>query len=131
MSRVVLIVEDSEQCAVTLEIALTALPGTIVSRFSSGEEALEFLRSATGAVNVCAVLTDLHMPRMDGFELIGRIRSLAAGLPIIVLSADTDPATPERVRQLGANAFFSKPFSPGEVRKKLEQLLNAKPTSEF
>jgi DNA-binding response OmpR family regulator len=125
MSRIVLIVEDSEQCAVTLEIALLAIPNIIVSRFASGEQALDFLERTSG--NVCAILTDLNMPRMDGLELVKRIRScrLHSTVPIIVLSADSDPATPERARESGADAYFPKPFSPAQVRKKLEQLLNA------
>jgi CheY-like chemotaxis protein len=63
---------------------------------------------------------------MDGFELIRRVRAHRelAGMPIVVVSADTDPETPERVAQLGAAAFFSKPYSPAQVRRKLEQILN-------
>jgi CheY-like chemotaxis protein len=45
-------------------------------------------------------------------------------MPIVVVSADTDPATPQRVAQLGVSAFFAKPFSPAEVRRKLEQILD-------
>jgi CheY-like chemotaxis protein len=49
---------------------------------------------------VSAVVTDLNMPRMDGFEFIERIRAEPRhrGLPIIVVSGDTDPATPERLQ---------------------------------
>jgi CheY-like chemotaxis protein len=69
----------------------------------------------------------LNMPRMDGFELIRRVREDGRflGTPIIVVSADTDPATPGRIAELGVDAFFAKPFSPAQVRRKLEQLLNA------
>ena len=52
---------------------------------------------------------------------------LAIHVPIIVVSGDTDPRTPERLSALGANAFFPKPYSPAEVRLKLEQLLDANP----
>jgi CheY-like chemotaxis protein len=126
MSRIVLLVEDSEQCALTLEIALLAIPGLAVNWLSNGQEALKFLNGDSGGA-VCALLTDLNMPRMDGFELIRHVRADGRfhGLPIVVLSADTDPRTPEKVTLLGANAFFPKPFSPAEVRNKLEQLLNA------
>ena len=73
------------------------------------------------------MVTDLQMPSMDGFELIERVRAdqKLARLPIIVVSGDTNPETPERVRRLGADSFFTKPFSPAEVRRKLEQLLHA------
>jgi CheY-like chemotaxis protein len=121
--RAVLIVEDSENTATTLEIALLAIPGLSVLLATSGMEALQLL-SCTPAVR--AIVTDLNMPRMDGFEMIRRIRANRAlcGTPIIVVSGDTDPATPDRVAQLGVAAFFSKPYSPAQVRRKLEQILN-------
>jgi CheY-like chemotaxis protein len=74
------------------------------------------------------VVTDLNMPRMDGYELIRRVRSdeKLSGMPIIVVSADTDPATPGRIAALGVQAFFPKPFSPALVRRKLEQLLDGR-----
>jgi CheY-like chemotaxis protein len=45
-------------------------------------------------------------------------------MPIIVVSADTDPATPQRIAALGVEAYFPKPFSPAMVRRKLEQILD-------
>ncbi|HEY1336065.1 MAG TPA: response regulator [Bryobacteraceae bacterium] len=120
----VLIVEDSENSAATLEIAFLGIPGLSVVMARSAVEALYILN---GGPPVQAIVTDLNMPRMDGFELIRRVRAdeRHAGTPIIVVSADTDPETPERIAQLGVNAFFPKPFSPAQVRRKLEQLLNA------
>ena len=123
--RAVLIVEDSENSAATLEIAFLGIPGLSVLLATSAADALRILHRPGVAVQ--AVVTDLNMPRMDGFEMIRRIRedqSLAA-TPIIVVSADTDPQTPERVAQLGVSAFFPKPYSPAQVRRKLEQILNA------
>ncbi len=119
----VLVVEDSENSAATLEIALLGIPGISVLLASSGAEALRILREG-GPVR--AVVTDLNMPRMDGFEMIRRMRedSALASVPVVVVSADTDPTTPERVSRLGVSAFFLKPFSPAEVRCKLEQILH-------
>jgi two-component system chemotaxis response regulator CheY len=123
-ARCVLIVEDSENSAATLEIALLGIPGLSVLVAGSGHEALRILNNASGCVQ--AIVTDLNMPRMDGFELIRRVRNdgRIAATPIVVVSADTDPGTPERVAQMGVSAYFSKPFSPSEVRKKLEQILD-------
>ena len=122
--RAVLIVEDSENSAATLEIAFLAIPGLSVLLASSAFEALRILHRPGLAVQ--AVVTDLNMPRMDGFEMIRRIREDRglSSTPIIVVSADTDPATPERVAQLGVIAFFSKPYSPAQVWRKLEQILD-------
>ncbi len=107
-----------------LEVALLGIPGLAVLTASSGVEALRILHNAD---SVAAVVTDLNMPRMDGFELIRRLREdqRLRATPIVVVSADTDPATPARVAQLGVSAYFSKPFSPAEVRRKLEQILHA------
>lgn len=120
----VLIVEDSENSAAMLEMVLADIPGVSVRLVTSGVEALRVL-NGDGA-RFRAVVTDLNMPRMDGFELIRRIRGdrRLCATPIIVVSADTDPDTPRRVAQLGVSAFFSKPFSPAQVRRKVEQLLD-------
>lgn len=120
----VLIVEDSENAAATLEIALLGIRGVSVRIASSGAEALRILDRGDG---IDAIVTDLNMPRVDGFELIRRIRADArrAATPIIVVSADTDPRTPGRVAELGVSAFFAKPYSPAQVRRKLEQILHA------
>ena len=123
--RDVLIVEDSENNAATLEIAFLSIPGVSVRLASSAIEALRILDGADSGIR--AIVTDLNMPRMDGFELIRRIRQHRKlfATPIIVVSADTDPNTPDRIAQLGVSAFFPKPFSPAQVRHKLEQILNA------
>lgn len=123
--RNVLIVEDSENSAATMEMALLGIPGLSVLRAPSGLEALRILRQPGAGVQ--AIITDLNMPRMDGFELIRRVREdgRMGAVPIIVVSADTDPDTPERIAQMKVDAFFAKPFSPAQVRRKLEQLLHA------
>jgi CheY-like chemotaxis protein len=126
LERPVLIVEDSENSAAMLEIALSSIPGVTLLMASSAVDAWRILNSG---VAIQAVVTDLNMPRMDGFELIRRMRQNGrlASLPIVVVSADTDPDTPERIARLGISAFFAKPFSPAQVRRKLEQLLDATP----
>lgn len=121
--KTILIVEDSETCAETLQIALESMPGlnTMVLRSLGG--AMAALRNEDN--NIAALVTDLHMPRQDGFELIRQLRSEVryASLPVLLISGDSDPQLPERALALGADAFFSKPYSPAAVRRKLEQLL--------
>ena len=122
MARTVLIVEDSDTSADTLEIALLSLPDVSVAHARSGRKAWQLLQRE----RVSAIITDLHMPHMDGFELIERVRAAVpvTYVPIIVVSGDSDPETPERVRQLGADAYFAKPYSPAAVRDTLERLLH-------
>ena len=126
MARTVLIVEDSDTSADTLEIALLSLPDVNVAHARSGRYAWQLLQRE----RVSAIITDLHMPHMDGFELIERVRAAApvTYVPIIVVSGDSDPETPDRVRQLGADAYFAKPYSPAAVRETLERLLHENPS---
>ncbi|MFB3826304.1 MAG: response regulator [Bryobacteraceae bacterium] len=123
MPRTLLVVEDEETCAAMLEIALGELPGVAVKWLRTAEEALVHLSQEA----VCALVTDLHLPEMDGFKLIEQVRRepLLAGLPVIAVSGDSDPHTPARVLALGADAYFVKPYSPAEVRSKVEQLIHA------
>lgn len=127
----ILVVEDADTCAETLEVGLAGILGLDVVLASSGVEALRVLRE--GSRSVRAVVTDLNMPFMDGFDLIRHIRAddRWVRMPVIVVSGDTDPDAQDRAFGAGADAYFSKPYSPVQVRQKLEQLLNAKPTSEF
>ena len=124
MVRKVLIVEDIEICAATLEIALLKVPELIVESATSAEQALRVLSDGDG--DIAALITDIHLPRMDGFELIEEIRSQPrfSHLPILVISGDSDPTTPGRLERLGADAYFPKPYSPAEVRQRLEELIH-------
>jgi CheY-like chemotaxis protein len=124
MAQTVLIVEDDENVA-PLEVALANMHGLHVLILQSGREAADLLRR--NSLDLAAVITDLQLPYVDGFELIEIIRAQErySDLPIVVLSGDSHPDTPERLRLLGANAFFPKPYSPSDVRHTLENLLNA------
>lgn len=125
MAETVLIIEDSDDVA-PLEIALAALVGIRVQTLSSGREALKLLGAKP--IELAAVITDLNVPHVDGFELIKAIRAhdRYSKVPILVVSGDSHPDTPARLRVLGANAFFPKPYSPAQVRQVLEGLLHAK-----
>jgi len=120
----ILIVEDNDDIA-PLEIALASIDGFAIKLLRNGQRALELLR--TGTRDLAAVLTDLRLPVIDGFELVAAIRAQHQyrTLPVIVISGDTDPDVAKRVSELGANAFFTKPYSPAEVRQTLEGLLYA------
>jgi CheY-like chemotaxis protein len=123
MAKVVLIIEDNESCAETLLIALETVPGLEPRVLKNTQAALKALEEGPG--EIAAVVTDLHFRESSGFELIRRLRAEPryAHVPILLVSGDSDPGLPERALSLGANAFFPKPYSPYEVRKKLEQLL--------
>jgi CheY-like chemotaxis protein len=122
MTRTILIVEDTQPGRDVLEMALMQLPGIAIRSVATAEEALDCLASD----EITALVTDLNLPRMDGFELIEAVRSRAHGshMPIMVISGDNDPRTLERLVVLGASAYFPKPYSPAQVRQRLEELID-------
>ncbi|MCU1326452.1 MAG: response regulator receiver protein [Bryobacterales bacterium] len=123
MPRIILIVEDSEACAETLQIALEMLP-EVETRAVRGVHAALGVMAEAGN-DIAAVVTDLNMPRQNGFDLLGQLRadSRHVKLPIVMVSGDSDPRLPARALAEGASAFFSKPYSPLALRRTLEKLL--------
>lgn len=110
---VILIIEDNRDLVLSLEAHLRRTGHEIVSAFD-GVEGLEKL-DATPATEL--VLLDVMMPRMDGYQVLTRLRSgdRWRDLPVIVLSAFGDSDQVVRGLSLGANDFLVKPFDFGEL----------------
>jgi CheY-like chemotaxis protein len=126
MPGFILIVEDSEPCVTTLEFALFGLPGLETRTARNAHEALKII-AGNESDSIRALVTDLNLPSMDGFELIQRVRSQFrhAKLPILVTSGDSDPTNSQTLTRLGVDAYFVKPYSPAALRRTLEGLLYA------
>lgn len=122
MGRVIAIIEDSDDIA-ALELALSSLKGTSVVRMRDGESLLKALQS--DALDLAAVVTDLNLPFVDGFEILEAVRANGRyqHVPVIVITGDGRSDVPGRAKDLGANALFFKPYSPAEIRRALEELI--------
>ncbi|TVY11152.1 response regulator [Paenibacillus cremeus] len=72
-----------------------------------------------------AILMDLQMPEMDGYEATTRIRELSNGIdtPIIAMTADAMKGVKEQVVKVGMNAYISKPFEPVELFSVLQRVI--------
>src|SRR6202161_3894165 len=101
MEVLVMIVDDAEWLADTLEVALFVLPDVKIIRAANGGAAWDLIQKQA----VSVLVTDLRMPGMDGFELIARVRAAAhtRTMPIIVVSCDNSSETQKRVRHLAHN----------------------------
>jgi two-component system, sensor histidine kinase and response regulator len=102
---------------------------------ASAQEALSFLRRAyQGRRPFQLVLSDVHMPGMDGFELVRKIRSAAlAGPVIMMLTSGEQPGDVARCRELEVSACLTKPVRRAELRSAIldalrGQTLAAAPT---
>ncbi len=103
----ILTVDDSPSMRALLMQALTA-HGFDVEQAEDGVEALEWL--ATNEVDL--VITDINMPRMDGFGLIENLRGSArhTDRPILVLTTESSDEKKKRARDAGATGWIVKPF---------------------
>ena len=121
----VLVVDDSRAARRVLVAAMTSLGSGTCDEAADGAEALK--RFASGEYDL--VVTDVHMPRLDGLKLIHHIRSGArhAGVPILVVTTDRTDAERARALRAGASAFLSKPVGPEDVSKAAATLLIASP----
>ncbi|MBR4559151.1 MAG: response regulator [Fibrobacter sp.] len=72
------------------------------------------------------VLLDVHMPGMNGFELLSEIRKIKAcsDLPVVFLTADSDRETEVRVFREGAQDYIQKPFVPEVVLERIKRILS-------
>ena len=117
---VVLVADDAEDI---LELIVFRLEhsGYTVVQAHDGAEALELARSSTPDL---AVL-DVMMPKMDGYELTQRLREdeATSRMPIILLTARTQEADVERGFAAGADDYIRKPFSPEELRSRVQAIL--------
>ncbi len=84
--------------------AHAAVFGTLLAE--DGVEAVQILKN--NAISI--VVTDLHMPNMDGFTLLALMSAKYPDIPVIVLTAYSTPKSKERVLATGAAAFIEKPF---------------------
>ena len=85
---------------------------------ADGEQALEYLLPAddSKALTPALVLLDVNLPKVDGLEVLRRIRSHArtAGLPVVVLTTSNEERDIVESYRLGANSFVRKPVTFGE-----------------
>lgn len=119
MRQMILVVDDSK---LNLRLATEILETKYdVACVSSGPQALEYLESVVPDL----ILMDLHMPQMNGFEVIEFIHKEPewADIPIIMLTADNDRETELRGFQVGVMDFIAKPFVNEIMLQRVSRIL--------
>ncbi|HET7369547.1 MAG TPA: response regulator [Gammaproteobacteria bacterium] len=118
----VLLVEDGE-AARAIAVRRLATMGLAVDTAGTGQEALR----AAARVPYGAVLLDLHLPDMNGVEVLRRLREQEDGgttIPILILTAGATDQERTLCRELGADEILTKPASPARLRETLGRWLN-------
>jgi two-component system OmpR family response regulator len=114
----ILIAEDDSSIAEALRFALTQV-GYAVDAVTDGAAADEALKNQGFGL----VILDLGLPRIDGLEVLRRLRRRNAGIPVLILSAREKPEEKVMGLDLGADDYIAKPFSVNELQARVRALL--------
>ena len=120
--KTILIAEDSIATRNMLERLLKQLDFEVIA-CRDGQEAIDVLTRLQGKVSM--VISDLEMPRVNGFDLLQTIRTHDSwyALPVVMLTSRTGDRHRQKATSLGANGYLSKPIVVGELIHSLEELL--------
>lgn len=116
----VLVVEDEEliRKGIVLAVDWAALDCVVVGEAANGEEAL----AAVERYDPTLIITDLKMPKMDGLEMVRRLRERGNEAYVIILTAYDSFEYAQAALRLGAVDFLLKPFRDGDLEQAVEGL---------
>ena len=119
MSISVLAVDDSRTMRDMITLALTS-KGFDVELAEDGEHGLEVLDDLAPDV----IITDINMPRLDGFGFIDAVRARddTKTIPILVLTTESSADLKTRAREAGATGWIVKPFAPDKLVRALRMV---------
>lgn len=113
MAKKILVVDDSESIRTVIGIALKNEDYEVVFG-EDGQHGLELLQENE---DVCLIVSDLNMPRMDGISFLKEVRTLEKFkyLPFLILTTESQESKKNEAKNLGATGWIIKPF----VKEKL------------
>ncbi|AZN70834.1 response regulator [Georhizobium profundi] len=119
MKKTVLTVDDSRTIRNMLLMTLSGA-GYETIQAEDGVEGLEVLARS----NPDVIVTDINMPRLDGFGFIEGVRrdERTRAIPILVLTTESDQEKKNRARQAGATGWIVKPFDPAKLIDAIERV---------
>jgi PleD family two-component response regulator len=118
--RTILVVDDHDAHRRLLEMVLGAHNYRVISA-SDGHEALTYLQFGTPD----AIILDVHMPDMSGFDVARRVRRLTRlrAVPILIMTSAAGPETRGRADEVGASAVIYKPIAGIDLDRRLRTVL--------
>lgn len=121
MTKHVLIVDDSKTIRNMVAFVLKREGFRVIA----AEDGLDGLEKLYSAQAVDLIISDVNMPRMDGFTFISNIREQDCyrDLPIIVLSTEGEEKDIQKGMNLGANLYLVKPAQPDKLLRNVKMLI--------
>lgn len=122
--QVVLVVDD-EPFIVDMVTTYLGIKGYEVRGAYTGEDGLTLIPLEKPDI----LLLDLMLPDMEGFEVCARVRAMPdfAQMPVVIISARSEPESKARAEKAGANVYLTKPIKMPELLAEVEKLLRVPP----
>ena len=117
----IFIVDDEERMCRSLQ-AILAHSGYRVAYATSGKIALDTIHNG----NIDLFLSDIHMPDLNGFELLEQVLSTLPKIPVIMMTGDATVASAVKALKMGAYDYLKKPFEPEVLIRTIENALDQK-----
>ena len=121
LKRSILIVDDDDSVAFTLESVLERLPNAEITVATSGKEALALFSQK----NFDLVFTDYKMPNMNGLELTKAIRAINPTAMVIIITAHSNLSLQAEASNLEVHRYLKKPLDIKEIRQTAQDALDA------
>lgn len=119
MKKTILIVDDSKMIRLIIRKLLDGYKEVGVDEAENGVDALNFIKKNRYDL----IFLDLHMPGIDGFEVLQSI-SKPNNTKIITLSADIQEGAKEKAISLGADDFLTKPFENKDIENLIRNIID-------
>jgi CheY-like chemotaxis protein len=122
MTKQILVIDDEDSLRDLACICLEDLGGWETTGVASGQEGL--LKATTHAFD--AILLDVSMPDMDGFQCYEQLRQhpMTQTVPVVLLTAKVLPDDRARFAQMDIAGVITKPFDPTSICDEIAELLN-------
>lgn len=124
-TKTILIADDSATMRAMVVATVEALGDYQIVEASSGFEALRLLPRD----HIDLILTDINMPDINGLELISYLRNNPnyKNIPVFIISTEGSSKDIEKGKQLGADEYLVKPFSPDTLQQLIKRYLSGTP----
>ncbi|MCQ4162588.1 response regulator [Roseomonas sp. GC11] len=118
--KTALLVDDSPTMLMTMAGILERM-GFAVTTAATGEEGLSCMQKGSFAI----VITDYHMPGINGVEMISAARKLPAArfTPMLLLTTESEQRKRDEARAAGATGWLVKPVAPDKLQQVIRQVL--------
>ena len=118
--KTILFVDDSASIRALVKMILEEDDYTVLMS-EDGQDAMKFFDGQT----IDLVITDLHMPRMNGIELIKEVRKIKGYrfMPILFLTTETKPELKQEAKAAGATGWITKPFDKNKFLQVIKKVI--------